>query len=134
MAAGCKCQAKDRQVLAKINNYEITKQEFEEEFMDSGFGAYDTEESRKSFLDNLINRKIVLQEAQGQGIDKDEAFLKSIERFWEQSLLKAMLDKKSKDIALLKGADKKEAEDAYDNWIDSLRKKADIKINYDLLK
>ena len=135
MIAGCKCQAKDRQILAKINNYEITKQEFEEEFKNSGFSVSDTEESRKSFLENLINRKLVLQEAQRLGVDKDKAFLKSIERFWEQSLLKVMLDKKSKDISMLKeGADKKEAVNAYDGWIEGLRKNSDIKIDYNLLK
>jgi len=134
MIAGCKCQVKDKQVLAKINNYEITKQEFEEEFKNSGFSVSDTEESRKSFLENLINRKLVLQEAQRQGLDKDSAFLKSIERFWEQSLLKVMLDKKSKDISLLKGANKREVEDAYDGWIEGLRKNSNIKIDYNLLK
>ena len=134
MIAGCKCQAKDKQILAKINNYEITKQEFEEDFRNSGFSVSDTEESRQSFLDNLVNRKLVLQEAQRQGLDKDKAFLKSIERFWEQSLLKVMLDKKSKDISMLKDAGKKEVEDAYDGWIEGLRKNSDIKIDYNLLK
>ena len=134
MIFGCKAQAKNGQILAKINNYEITKQEFEEEFKNSGFSVSDTEDSRKSFLDTLINRKLVLQEAQRQGLDKDKAFLKSIERFWEQSLLKVMLDKKSKDISLLKGADKKEVEDAYDGWIEDLRKNSNIKVDYNLLK
>ena len=134
MIAGCKCQTKDKQVLARINNYEITKQEFEEEFKNSGFSISDTEESRKSFLDNLINRKLVLQEAQRQGLDKEKDFLKSIERFWEQSLLKVMLDKKSKDISMLKDTGKKEVEDAYDGWIEGLRKNSDIKIDYNLLK
>jgi len=134
LITGCKCQAKDKQILARINNYEITKQEFEEEFKDSAYGVSDTEESRKSFLDNLINRKLVLQEAQRQGLDKDSAFLKSIERFWEQSLLKVMLDKKSKDISMLKDTGKKEVEDAYDGWIEGLRKNSNIKIDYNLLK
>ena len=134
MIGGCKCQAKNKQVLARINNYEITKQEFNEEFKDSAYGVSDTEESRKSFLENLINRKLILQDAQRQGLDKDSAFLKSIERFWEQSLLKVMLDKKSKDISLLKGAVKKEAVNAYDGWIEGLRKNSDIKIDYNLLK
>ena len=134
MIAGCKCQAKDKQILARINNYEITKQEFLEEFKGSAYGVSDTEESRKSFLDNLINRKLVLQEAQREGLDKDSAFLKSIERFWEQSLLKVMLDKKSKDISMLKDAGKGDKEDAYNGWIDGLRKNADIKVDYNLLK
>jgi hypothetical protein len=133
--AGCVSQqTKNKQILAKINNYEITKQEFEEEFQNSAYSVSDTEGSRKSFLDNLINRKLVLQEAERHGLDKDKAFLKSIERFWEQSLLKVMLDKKSKDIALIKNAGEKEVEDAYNSWIDGLRQKSSIKVDYSLLK
>ncbi len=45
-----------------------------------------------------------------------------------------MLDKKSKDISMLKDAGKKEVEDAYDGWIEGLRKNSDIKVDYNLLK
>lgn len=135
MIAGCKSQVKDRQILAKINNYEITKDEFEEEFSDSGFAASDTEESRRKFLENLIDRKLILQEAQAKGLDKEKAFLKSIERFWEQSLLKIAVDRKARDISISAYSRDKEKESALmDNWITELRKKAAIDIDYNLLK
>jgi len=134
MIAGCERQTKDREILAKINNYEITKQEFIEEFRQSAYGISDTEEAKKNFLESLINRKLVLQEAQREGLDKDKAFLKSIERFWEQSLLKVTLDKKSAEILKAAGENDKETEEAYEAWISGLRKKSDIKIDYTLLK
>lgn len=96
--SGCQGSSKDKIILAKINDYEITKEEFEEEFKVSPFGRTDTLESRKEFLKHLINRKLILQEAQAQGLDKKKSFLKLIERFWEQSLLKIALDRKSKEI------------------------------------
>jgi len=100
LIAGCGCPLpKDKKVLAKINDYDITKEEFQEEFKQSAFGRVDTLESRKEFLNNLINRKLILQDAQRKNLDKDKSFLKMIERFWEQSLLKLALDKKTKQIA-----------------------------------
>lgn len=167
LAAGCGRVAKERIVLAKINNYEITQEEFEEEFKESNFGRTDTLESRKEFLDSLINRKLILQDAQREGLDKEKNFLKMIERFWEQSLLKLALDKKSREIAgsvlvsdktieetynrmLKEGKADKSYDQMYqqikweiiklkeaqmmNGWIEELRKKANVKVNYELLK
>jgi predicted RND superfamily exporter protein len=100
LAIGCSRSLKDKQnILAKINNYEITQEEFEAEFKESPYGRTNTLESRKEFLGVLINRKLILQDAQLKNLDKDKDFLRMIERFWEQSLLKLALDKKSKEIA-----------------------------------
>ncbi|MCM8787848.1 MAG: SurA N-terminal domain-containing protein [Candidatus Omnitrophica bacterium] len=95
---GCSSQAK-KAVIAEINNYKVTKEEFEEEFKESAFGREDTLESKKEFLNSLINRKLILQDAQKKGLDKDKNFLKMIERFWEHSLLKVALDKKTLESA-----------------------------------
>lgn len=110
---GCGGQLKDKKVIAKINNYEITREEFEEEFKDSTFGRVDTLESRKEFLDNLINRKLILQDAQAKGLDRDKSFLKAIEKFWEQSLLKITLDRKTKEVAGSGLVSDKVVEEAY---------------------
>jgi hypothetical protein len=98
LAGGCD-SAGGKQVLVKINDYEMTAGEFEAEFKDSLYGQVDTVESRKQFLDSLIDRKLVLQDAQSKGLDKEKDFLKTIERFWEQSLLKVSLDAKTREIS-----------------------------------
>lgn len=112
---GCQNQPKDKIVLAKINNYEITFDEFNEEFNESSYAADATVESKKDFLHNLINRKLILQDAQKKGLDKDKSFLKMIERFWEQSLLKLAIDKKTKEIAGSVMVNDREIEEAYNN-------------------
>jgi transcription initiation factor TFIIIB Brf1 subunit/transcription initiation factor TFIIB len=111
--SGCSNKPKEGEVLVRVNQYEITKQEFEEEFKASSFSRIDTLKSRKEFLDNLITRKLILQEAQRKGLDKDRSFLKVIERFWEQSLLKISLDKKTKEIARSVDVSQKEIEERY---------------------
>lgn len=96
---GCTKPAPQKNAVVTINNYSISPDEFEAEFRDSAFGRKDTLDSRRQFMEVLINRKLMLQEAQRQGIDREKDFLKSIERFWEQSLLKAYLDRKSQEVA-----------------------------------
>lgn len=165
--SGCNPAPKDKQILAKVNNYEITLDEFEEEFKGSGYDRNGTQDARKEFLNNLINRKLILQDAQKKGLDKDKGFLKMIEKFWEQSLLKLAIDKKTRETAGSALVTDKEIEDAYNKlvkegkadkaydqiyqqikweitrsketralneWVAQLHKKADIKVNYDLLK
>jgi hypothetical protein len=99
LAFGCSQKTEKKDILAKVNNYEITKDEFEEEFINSNFGRTDTLESRKEFLNTLINRKLILQDAQRKVLDRENNFLKMIERFWEQSLIKLVLDTKAKEIS-----------------------------------
>ncbi len=88
-----------KDVVIKINNYQITRQEFEQEFKDSLYAKSDSPQARKEFLEYLISRKLILQDAQNKGLDKDAGFLKMVERFWEQSLLKLALDNKAEEIS-----------------------------------
>jgi PBP1b-binding outer membrane lipoprotein LpoB len=96
LLTGCSRSPAQKDILAKVNNYEITRSEFEDEFKVSPYGKTDTPASRKEFLDTLIDRKLILQYAEQKGYDKEKGFLKLIERFWEQSLLKVALDKKTR--------------------------------------
>lgn len=140
--SGCRCPYRNNSVAVKVNDYEITREEFEQEFRDSSFGTSDTLESRKDFLDNLISRQLILQDAQKKGLDKEKNFLKMIQKFWEQSLLKTTLDKKYKDIIdNLRASDEKMRPDtikareslAMDEWLAQLRKDSRIEINQELL-
>jgi hypothetical protein len=97
-AAGCRVTP-SKPAVVTINNYSISPEEFEMEFKSSPMSKKDTLEARKQFLETLINRKLMLQEAQKLGLDKQEDFLKTIERFWEQSLLKTFVDEKSKEVS-----------------------------------
>lgn len=168
LLSGCSSQpAQDRKILAKINNYEITQAEFEQDFKESPYSRSDTSESRQEFLNQLITRKLILQDAQVRGLDKEKDFLKMIERFWEQSLLRMVLEKRTMEITGSSLVTDKMIEEAYkkivsegkteksynqmysqikweltkaqeamlmNNWLESLHKKADIRVNQELLK
>ncbi len=141
--SGCGLGNPKKEIVASVNNYEITKDEFEEEFRGSLYGQHDTLEARQEFLQNLINQKLILQDAQEKGLDKETGFLKMIEKFWEQSLLKISLDKKAKEIARARtrgGSEpdikklRLEESQEMNAWVGALRKKAKLTINEELLK
>ncbi len=129
----------NEKIIVKVNNYEISLTEFEEDFKASGYGREDTFDSRKAFMDNLINRKLILQAAQSQNLDKEAGFLRMIEKFWEQSLLKVAIERKFKDISNSISVSDKMIEEAYNKLVKD--GKADLpydqmyqKIKWDLTK
>ena len=51
-------------------------------------------ETRQDFINSIITRELLIQEAQRSGIDKEEIFRRSIQSFYEQSLVKVLMDRK----------------------------------------
>lgn len=100
LLAGCAKNSadKDKRVIAKINNYEISKDEFEQKFSELSLTHNQGKEAKQEFLDALISKVLIIQDAQAKGLDKKQDFLRMIERFWEHSLVKLALDEKTKEI------------------------------------
>lgn len=51
------------------------------------------QDSQKDLLDSTITRELLIQEAQRQAIDKEPSFRSSLKSFYEQSLIKVLLDR-----------------------------------------
>ena len=100
----------------RINAYALTADEFGELFSEQGL-ADDTPENRANFLNNLITQKLLLEEGQRLGLDTEKAFLRSIERFWEQSLLKSVVDRKVREISENITVTESEMEAYYRKWL-----------------
>ena len=127
----------DDKVLARINNYTLTIADFESETqgkLPSGLSAPDLEKAKEDLLDDLITKKLLIQEAQKQNFDKDKAFIKEIEGYWEQALLKLLYKKKSQE--LMREISKEERDpdirdrlvlEALNSWMEDLKNSADIK-------
>jgi hypothetical protein len=49
---------------------------------------------KNDFINHLITKELLIQESQKEGIDKDESFRNSIQNFYEQSLIKLLMDRK----------------------------------------
>ena len=98
-AIGCTKPPAPQEVVVKINDRVVAVDEFEDGFMQSAYALRaDKIEARKDYLDNLINQKLIVQYAVAKGFDKQKDFLRSVERFWEQSLMTVALGVKTKEI------------------------------------
>ena len=103
---GCTPQAgkDDKDIVAEVNKYKMSVEDLRYELDNVPYDEHillETEAGRKAYLDRLIEKEILLQEAQHKGLDKEKAFMRSIENYWEQALLKLLLQKKSKEISSL---------------------------------
>jgi len=50
--------------------------------------------SREQFIDSVIEKQLLIQEAIKMNISKEENFRRSVQNFYEQSLIKVLLDRK----------------------------------------
>ncbi len=156
----------DKRVVAEVNNYRMTVEDLRYELKNIPYDRpylLETEEGRMRYINSLLEKEILLQEAQRQGIDKEKDFMKSIENYWEQALLKLSLEREAKRISGSIHVYDNEIEEYYKNsgeqlalpevkrdiarlirqkkemdlmnaWIEELKEQSDIKINRELLE
>ncbi len=87
--------------VAVVNGTAIDKQEFEKELtlraaQDPSFKM--TPETLADQLDMMINRKLLIEEAIHRKLSEDDRFKTSIRIFWEQTLIRLLMDHLSKEF------------------------------------
>lgn len=55
---------------------------------------------REEFVQSLIEQQLLIQEAIAQNINKEEAFRHAVQDFYEQSLIKTLLDRKQESLVV----------------------------------
>lgn len=131
---GCQKLERSSPVAIEIDGIKVTVSEFEEAFKDSLYAKDDSPSSKKEFLDNFVTRKLILKQAEKQNLDKDPKFLKDVELFWQQSLLKLILDEKSRQVSLSLKVDDNEIKDYYETHKDSDFKDKELADVYGAIK
>lgn len=92
---------KENKKLAKINDYVLTLDEFqtqlaEEMRLDKDFKL--TKKAKKAFLDQLITKEVLIQEAKRQNMDRKKKFIRAIQRYWESTLIRDLMELEGKKI------------------------------------
>ena len=119
---GCQSKESHQAVVARVGTYVITQDEFEESYKNSAYGREHNPFYRSAFLNNMINQKLILLDAERRGLDRDPRFLKMVENFYQQSLMTIALQEKTKEGGTL------------DTWVDYLKKNTKVEINQEYLK
>lgn len=107
LLGGCGRQEKaggafEDQEVASVNDYKIIVSDFKtavNPVLEYGKVGESDWVAKEAILDNLVTKKLLIMEAQDQGLDRDKVFMKEVERFWEQSLVKLLLKKKGSEFA-----------------------------------
>lgn len=94
-------QTDKKEILARINDYELTLEEFEDRLvedlrLDEDFKV--TNEAKKELLEQLIRKEILIQEAKKLNLDRKEEFIRTIERYWESTLIRNLMELRGKEI------------------------------------
>lgn len=93
MGAACAPQ-QEEPVLALVNGRAITQMEFDarwSELSDATRARYEKEGGKRRFLDELITRELLMQEARRLGLDQNDVIRDKTQRYKEQLVLDELL-------------------------------------------
>ncbi|MFC1704265.1 hypothetical protein ACFL1E_05755 [Candidatus Omnitrophota bacterium] len=119
------------QIVARINNFNMTADDLQDKIYYSP-DSYESAEDLDRLLDLAIQEQVLIQEAQRLGLDKRKSFMKMIERYWKQALIKELIDAQSSSIDTTLREEQQVEE--LKNWMDGLNKKAEVEINKEILQ
>lgn len=94
--AGCskdEPEKKPGQALASVNGEEITVLQLNEEMMRANVQPQNQEAARKQLLKALIDRQVILSEAQKENLDRDPKVVAAVERAKDLIIAQAYLQK-----------------------------------------
>ncbi|MFH2218494.1 MAG: SurA N-terminal domain-containing protein [Pseudomonadota bacterium] len=98
----CTQQSSEKQkAVAKINNFVLPVKEFEEKLVQDLNVEPDfklTKGAKKDFLEQLIREELLVQEAVRLKLDREDEFIRAIERFWKATLIRDVMELKSRSI------------------------------------
>ena len=102
--AGCgsrKAEAENEKPALTINKLQLSSSDLRQELQTRFITPYASASSggqEPEWISQIIDRELLVQEAQRLGLDRQQDFMRTIERFWKQALIKSLIDAKSREI------------------------------------
>jgi len=95
-------KAEKERILCRINGYDLSLDDFqfqlaEEVELEHTFKL--TQKARQEFLEELIRKELIIQEAKKLKLDIREKFVRTIEKHWEATLIRDLMDLKCDEIS-----------------------------------
>lgn len=129
LISGCAGKKGEEKALARINDYRMSVEDFNYEsgeILRMGRMAGEIPITKKEMMDALITKEILIQEAVRENLDKEKGFMKTMELYWEQALLKNLLAAKSGEIAQRTVVYEDDIKRYYDNMKNRIKAQAMI--------
>ncbi|MBU1564275.1 MAG: hypothetical protein KJ630_01440 [Proteobacteria bacterium] len=83
-----------KDIFISINDHDISKATITEESKKHGYHV----DQHTEFFDTLITRELLIQEAERQSINKEESFRQALKTYYENSLVKTLLDRQNSKL------------------------------------
>ncbi|MBI5640106.1 MAG: peptidylprolyl isomerase [Nitrospirae bacterium] len=138
IAALVACQKKTAEqkgpYLAKVGGTQITQAEFDKEFQtlpDYAQQMFEGEAGKEKFLNEIVKKEMLYQEALKKGLDKTPEFSKKVEDFKKLTLVAELLDKEIMSKAKVSD---QEVKDYYEKNKDDFTTTTQIKASHILVK
>lgn len=124
MLSGCSGERVDEgKPMAEVGDYVFTEKAFRKRAAEwayyQGIGAL-TPEKKRDLLEQEIDKELLIQEAVRLNLHEDDLFRKTIENYWEQTLITFLLERKNKEVKDTIIVTSEEVQDRY-NKISSQR-------------
>ena len=132
LLAGC-TPPPEEPVLALVNGRTITQAEFDirwNELSEATRSRYNKEGGKRRFLDELITRELLMQEARRQGLDQNDSIRDRTQRYKEQLILDELLKDRLREKVELTPA---ELAAYYDKHADELLAPLKVQVSQMLL-
>lgn len=84
-----------------VNHLRLNQEELKQEYQTASLMRHEAPLSQgqePEWVSRLIERELLVQEAQRLGLDRQEAFMRSVERFWKEVLIKTLIERKGREI------------------------------------
>lgn len=109
-------QTAKKEALAKINDYVLTLKEFEDQLtaeleFDKDFKL--TKKAKQEFLDQIIQKELLVQKARKLKMDRKKKFIMTIERYWESTLIRDLMEFKGNEFSQRTYVSQEEIEERY---------------------
>jgi peptidyl-prolyl cis-trans isomerase C len=121
-------------IVAKVGSSGITQTDFEREMKslpDYAQQLFEGEAGKEKFLDEIIKKEILYQEALKRGLDKSPDFSRKLEEFKKLTLASELLEK---DVMSKNKVTEQEVKDYYNKHKDDFTTTSQIKASHILVK
>ncbi len=82
--------------LFTINGQKYTRESITSQYSKFGYHS----DNKSEMIDTAISRELLIQEAQKQAIDRESSFRASLKNYYENGLIKILLDRKNDTLQI----------------------------------
>lgn len=111
LLTGCfDTEKSDSPVLAKVNDESVTKEAFLKEVArvpEWARGQFEGQAGKEKFLDEIVKRELIYQNAIAMKLDNDEDYVAKIDEFKKMTLISLVLQKEVEEKAIVSDAEVK---------------------------